>query len=140
MGRSSWFAVCLKNIRRAVVHAKRHIHPSQTHEVIRTTPQRASKPHPKEGDPDLQRAVLLVILQRHPAELTFIELADHLFESANDPNAGTPLARAVRDLATGGLVKSRGPLVLPTRAALHVKAIGATSPDLLSHSRGDCDQ
>lgn len=70
---------------------------------------------------NLERAVLAVILREHPVELTFLELAGQLFESVDEPGAGSPLACAVRDLAVGGLLKCRGPLVLPTRAALHVK-------------------
>lgn len=71
----------------------------------------------------LQRATLALVLQEHPAELTMLELADRLFDRIDHPEASTPLAYAVRDLAVGGLLKSMGPLVLPTRAALQVKQL-----------------
>lgn len=81
-------------------------------------------PRPSGGDGrDLQLAVLNLILQEHPHELTFVDLADRLFANPGDPNAGVPLAKAVRDLSKGGLLRCRGPLVLPTRAALHVKIL-----------------
>lgn len=55
--------------------------------------------------------------------MTFLELADKLFAGAGDPDAGVPLAYAVRELSIEGLLKPQGPLVLPTRAALHVKRL-----------------
>jgi hypothetical protein len=72
---------------------------------------------------DLQRGVLDVILREYPQELTLREVAEFLFSDLDEPNAGGPLACAVRDLSIGGLLKPRGPLVLPTRAALHLKRL-----------------
>jgi len=79
----------------------------------------------KQRKPDvpLQRATLALVLQEDPAKLTLIELADKLFDRFDPPEAGAPLAQAVRDLAASGLLKRRGPLVLPTRAALQVKRL-----------------
>lgn len=71
----------------------------------------------------LQRAVLAFVLHEHPIGLTIVELADKLFDDLDEVLAGAPLACAVRDLAMGGLLRSRGHLLLPTRAALHIKQL-----------------
>jgi hypothetical protein len=71
----------------------------------------------------LQRAILALVLNEHPAELTHLELVDRLFGGPEAADAGAPLAYAIRDLAIGGLLKSRGPLVLPTPAGLHIKRL-----------------
>ncbi len=69
-------------------------------------------------DAKVQRAVLLVALDHHPAQLTLAELVR---ETAADPadfgelDAGE---RAVADLVGAGLLHRNGELVLPTRAAI----------------------
>jgi hypothetical protein len=72
---------------------------------------------------DLQRGVLDAILRKHPQQLTHREIAEHLFDGLDEPDAGGPFACAVRDLSIAGLLKPQGPLVLPTKAALHIKRL-----------------
>ena len=72
-------------------------------------------------DEELQRVVLGVILREYPALLTYPAIACELFANPDDLLGGMALARAVRDLVVAGLLHSNGFLVLPSRAALHVK-------------------
>ncbi|MBW8060534.1 MAG: hypothetical protein FVQ78_09505 [Solirubrobacterales bacterium] len=74
-------------------------------------------------DEEMQRVVLAVVLHEHPVLLTFPAIACELFENPTDLVRGMELARAVRDLVVEGLLHSNGFLVLPSRAALHVKRL-----------------
>lgn len=72
---------------------------------------------------ELQLRVLGVILREHPQQLTYREIAERIFDDLDEPDAGAPFAYAIRDLSLGGLAKPQGPLVLPTKAALHIKRL-----------------
>jgi hypothetical protein len=67
----------------------------------------------------MERIVLMLILAHHPTHLTMPELAAEVLEDPDDFAEGDALARAVRDLGAGGLVRMNGAVVMPTRAALH---------------------
>jgi len=69
-------------------------------------------------DCELQRRVLDRVLREHPAPLSYPDLADELLADPGDLSAAFALARAVRDLALAGLLRSNGLHVLPTPAAL----------------------
>lgn len=72
---------------------------------------------------EMQRVVLSLILREYPVLLTYPAIACELFENPDDLIGGIALARAVRDLVMAGLLHSNGFLVLPSRAALHVKRL-----------------
>lgn len=65
-------------------------------------------------DERTQSAVLSLVLNEHPAQLTICEVAR---EVAVDEGDGPE--RAIRDLVGVGLLRCEGASVLPTRAALH---------------------
>jgi hypothetical protein len=67
-----------------------------------------------------QRVVLGVVLR---GLLTYPTIACELFENPDDLIGGMTLARPVRDLVVAGLLHSNGFVVLPNRAALHVKRL-----------------
>ena len=118
-----------RRIKRSAPHKRRtfflaqHHRPSLGLTPVDTQQQRAAPPGDDREKLDLQLGVLEVILREYPQQLTHREIAEHLFDDLDDPNAGRPFACAVRDLSLGGLLKPRGPLVLPTRAALHIKRL-----------------
>lgn len=64
-------------------------------------------------DERTQSAVLSLVLNEHPAQLTICEVAR---EIAVDEGDGPE--RAIRDLVGVGLLRCEGASVLPTRAAL----------------------
>lgn len=65
-------------------------------------------------DERTQSAVLSLVLNEHPSQLTICEVAR---EVAVDEGDGPE--RAIRDLVGVGLLRCEGASVLPTRAALH---------------------
>lgn len=65
-------------------------------------------------DERTQSAVLSLVLNEHPAQLTICEIAR---EIAVDEGDGPE--RAIRDLVGVGLLRCEGASVIPTRAALH---------------------
>ncbi|HEX8751907.1 MAG TPA: hypothetical protein VF731_00695 [Solirubrobacterales bacterium] len=69
-------------------------------------------------DARAQHAVLIVVLDRHPAILTLCELGREI-----EPEGGEPTERAVGDLVRAGLLRREGASVLPTRAALHFDSL-----------------
>lgn len=122
-------ATCLRTIKRSASHKGRRMPLPQHHQpslgltALGTQRQCAAPPGDDREALDLQLGVLEVILREHPQQLTHREIAEHLFENLDEPNAGAPFACAIRDLSMGGLLKPQGPLVLPTRAALHIKRL-----------------
>jgi len=80
---------------------------------------------------NLQIWVLQLLLERYPAELTEIDLVEQLMPHSDDPNTHANLEQAASELAAGGLLRFQGPLLLPTRAALHIRylELHRTSPD-----------
>lgn len=79
----------------------------------------ASGPSNEDLDARDQRIVLARVLALHPSHVSFPELAAEVCEDPDDFTEGDALARAVRDLATAGLLRMNGAHVVPTRAALH---------------------
>ncbi len=69
-------------------------------------------------DRKLQRAVLALVLDRHPAQLTFVELGLEINKDPEERGEAEAFARAVRDLVLAGLLECPGAHVVPTRAAL----------------------
>jgi hypothetical protein len=65
-------------------------------------------------DERTQSAVLSLVLNEHPAQLTICEVAREVAADEGDSPE-----RAVRDLVGVGLLRCEGASVLPTRAALH---------------------
>jgi len=72
-----------------------------------------------EQDAKTENAVLAVILEEHPAQLTITEVSLVLNAGPNAPESGDAAERAVRELVGAGLLHCRGAFVLPTRAALY---------------------
>lgn len=71
-----------------------------------------------EQDQAIEFAVLVLILSRHPAQLTLAEL---IREVADDPEEFLQvdaINRAVRDLAGVGLLNRNGEFLVPSQAAL----------------------
>lgn len=65
-------------------------------------------------DESTQSAVLSLVLNEHPAQLTICEVSREVAEGEGDSPE-----RAIRDLVGVGLLRCEGASVLPTRAALH---------------------
>lgn len=73
-----------------------------------------------ERDTAVEAAVIVLILSRHPAQLTLAELVREL---AGDPAEFAQVdgvERAVRDLAGVGLLNRSGEFVIPSQAALRL--------------------
>ena len=69
-------------------------------------------------DAATESAVLLRVLDLHPAGLTTAELIRDVGGAEAGFAARDAVARAVRELIGAGLLRRSGELVLPTRAAL----------------------
>ncbi len=67
-------------------------------------------------DEQVQRAVLALVLNEHPAQLTGEEIAREVGKDAE---------QATDDLVSVGLLRREGASVLPTRAALHFEGLAA---------------
>lgn len=66
-------------------------------------------------DASVQRAVLSLVLEAHPRQLTIPELAREI--------AGEAVEHAVRDLVGAGLIECGGISIRPTAAALHFESL-----------------
>lgn len=64
----------------------------------------------------VQRAVLSLVLDAHPAALTIPDLAREM-------DAGDPVEVAIRDLVGVGLLECGGISIRPTAAALHFDSL-----------------
>jgi hypothetical protein len=73
---------------------------------------------PAEDDATVEGAVLRLLLELHPALISFAELLREISAGAPDFAQRDAVERALRDLAAAGLVHRNGDLVLPTRAAV----------------------
>jgi hypothetical protein len=65
-----------------------------------------------------EAAVLRWLLALHPAQIAFEELLRAVCDEPEDFAQRDAIERAVRDLATSGLLHRNGELVVPTQAAL----------------------
>jgi len=70
------------------------------------------------ADAAVQLAVLMVVLDRHPAQLTLAELVREIAEDPADFAQCDAIESAARDVAGAGLLHRHGEFVIPTRAAL----------------------
>ena len=66
----------------------------------------------------IQSAVLALLLDQHPTQLTLAELAREVAEDPGNFAQRDKIARAVRDLVGAGLLHRHGDFAIPTRAAL----------------------
>lgn len=74
---------------------------------------------PVEEDAQMEGVVLALLLHEHPARLTIHELVQEIADEPEEFAERDAIERAVRDLSGVGLVRREGPVVAPTRAALH---------------------
>ena len=73
---------------------------------------------PAEDDAVVEGAVLRLLLELHPALISFEELLREISAGAPDFGQRDAVERALRDLAAAGLVHRNGGLLLPSRAAV----------------------
>jgi hypothetical protein len=73
---------------------------------------------PAEDDAAAESAVLGMLLELHPAPISFEELLREIAGGPADFAQRDALGRAVRELAAAGLLHRNGDLVLPSRAAV----------------------
>ena len=66
----------------------------------------------------VQQAVLAILLDAHPAQLSVDELVRELTDRPDEFGPRDAIENAVRDLVGAGLVHHHGPFVFPTRAAV----------------------
>lgn len=94
---------------------------NRTQESSDPRPPTASRnvPTTEREDVAIQRAALLLLLDRHPVQLTLAELTRELAGDPADFAQTDAVNRAVADLSGAGLLHRHGDLVLPTRAAVH---------------------
>lgn len=69
-------------------------------------------------DAATEAAVLLRILDLHPAQLTLAELVRDVGGEGSGFRQRDAIERAARELASAGLLHRQGEFLLPTRAAL----------------------
>ncbi len=74
-------------------------------------------------DRKLQRALLSLVLDRHPKRLTVVALGKAIAGEGADAKQADAFARALRDLALAGLLETRGGHVSPTLATLRFDAL-----------------
>lgn len=69
-------------------------------------------------DARIDFAVLVLLLHRHPAQMTVSELKREIVEDQDSFTQLDAIERAIRDLAGAGLLHRHGEFAIPTRAAL----------------------
>lgn len=74
-------------------------------------------------DTTAERAVLAVLLDEHPSQLTIPELSLALNVAEGDYTASDAIERAVCELVGAGLLRCQGAFVVPTRAVLYVERL-----------------
>lgn len=73
-----------------------------------------------EQDAAIEGAVIGLILLRHPAQLTVVELTREVAANPDDFRQGDAVERAVRDLGRVGLLNRNGEFLVPSQAALRM--------------------
>ena len=68
--------------------------------------------------PEIEAAVLMLLLALHPAQVTLDELALEIADGPGRVEAAAAVEQAVGGLVASGLLHRHGDFVLPTRAAL----------------------
>lgn len=86
-------------------------------------PDQRIESDPAREDAMYQRAVLELVLEVHPAQLTEVELIREATTDAESFTRDDRIERAVRDLVRTGLLHRSGDFVLPTRPALYVNEL-----------------
>ena len=71
----------------------------------------------------MERAVLALLLDEHPTWLTIGELT-LAFDCGEGFAVGDAVDRAVRELASAGLLRREGDVLAPTRPALYFDGLG----------------
>lgn len=72
----------------------------------------------KAQDEAIECAVLLVVLDRHPAQLTLAELAREVADDPDEFKQVDAVERAVGDLSRAGILHRNGEFVLPSQTTL----------------------
>jgi hypothetical protein len=78
---------------------------------------------PASEDDQAQQAVLALLLDVHPAQLSVDELLRELTDRPDDFAPRDRVNNAVRDLAAAGLVHRHGAFVFATRAAVRFEEL-----------------
>ena len=92
------------------------------HQPSHGTDRGCDLPSTESDDARAQRAVLAVVFDQHPAQLTICELAQEIHQG-HDFAAGDAVERAIRDLVGAGVLRCQGVSVLPTRATVHLNRL-----------------
>lgn len=79
---------------------------------------------PAEEDAAIESAVLRQLLALHPVQITLAELAREVIDDPEQFAQRDAVERAVRELASAGLVHRGNDFVVPTRAALRFDELG----------------
>lgn len=74
---------------------------------------------PADQDAQAEQAVLALILEEHPAQLTIPEVSRALNAVPGSFPAFDAVERAIRELDGAGLIHCKGGFAVPTRAALY---------------------
>lgn len=78
---------------------------------------------PKADDLKTERAVLALLLDEHPTQLTIEEVCLVLHSDPGHANPNDEGERAVQELLGAGLVHRHGCMVVPSRAALYFERL-----------------
>jgi hypothetical protein len=76
-----------------------------------------------EEDAAIDFALLAVILDRHPTQLTIVELKRQMVDDPESFAQADAIDRAVRDLVGAGLLHRHGEFAIPTLAALRFDSL-----------------
>lgn len=91
---------------------------SHGHDDQRPDSEHRNEATTEERDAAIDFAVLAVVLDRYPTQLTVAELKREIIEDAESFAQADAIERAVRDLAGAGLLHRHGEFAIPTRAAI----------------------
>lgn len=96
------------------------MHTDRTQQSSDRPPDSAGRKVPTTAAEDraIQSAVLLVILDRHPALLTVAELSREIATEPVDFAQADAIDRALADLLSAGLLHRHGEFAIPTWAAI----------------------
>jgi hypothetical protein len=81
------------------------------------------EPPPTSDEQQAEQAVLAVLLDVHPAQLSLDELVRELTDRPDDFAPRDRVNNAVRDLAAAGLVHRHGAFVFASRAAVRFEEL-----------------
>jgi hypothetical protein len=78
---------------------------------------------PRDEDLINERAVLFLVLDEHPNQLTAAEILRRFCPDPDDFKNEDAVRRAIRDLIGAGLLRRQGDAVVPTSATLHLRQL-----------------